>query len=308
MGRRMDYVARRFYGKHLGGNRGFLNNPVENRQEAIERFYVRRISEMCMARFKWTGLPKSVDEIFLEQTLFQTSLAVFYFDKRYDQYLALRANQAGPLNVTDNPTKFRVYGTNFMGGTIRAKDCVPIWGSLSRAPEMDIIYLYANKLAVIDRTIEINADNARRTKVIVATENERLTMANVANQLAKGDPAIYVTERSNGMQLSEKVEAIDLGVDVQHIERLHILKVRLWNELMMHLGIDGANQDKKERLVSNEVEANAEQINLGKSLALKTRRLACEQINSKYPDLNVTVDYDIQDEGAVGFNTEVGNE
>lgn len=297
MGKKLDYVQRVIYGRHLNGGRKFLNSPVDNQQDAIERFYVRRITEMCMARFKWHGLPVSVDEVFLEQVLFQNALAVFYMDKRYGNYMAIRANQAGPLNVTENPTRFRVYGTNFIGGTIKAANCVPIWGSLSRAPELDLVYIYAKKLATIDRTIEINAHNARRTRVITATKNEELTATNMIAAMDKGDPTVYVSERVGDIQFSDKIEAIDLGMDVSHISELHILKVRLWNELMGFLGIDGANQDKKERLVADEVGANEEQINLNKSVALKTRRIAARQINAKF-GLEVSVDYDLEDAGA----------
>lgn len=291
-----------------GGSRGKRRrNIVEDRQTMLEHMYIRVLSEMCIARFKWEGLPTSVDTLFLEKTLYYSGLSVFYKDRRYDRFLAPRASMAGPVNFYDNPTRFRVEGRGFIGGTITIDKCVPIWGTLTRAVDVDIVMLYAHKLASIDRTIEINSRNARRTKIVAASPDDRLTMANIDRAIERGDPAIFVNRKETGLNVVESLDSVDLGIETKDITELHILKVRLWNELMGLLGIDGANQDKKERLVSNEVEANAEQINLSKSRALRTRRMAAEQINDMF-SLNVTVDYDIEDVGAVGFNTEVGND
>ena len=298
-----DFVANTIYSRHIHGDgRRFLANPVTTRVQALQRYYIRRLTEMCIARFEWKGLPESIDRLFLEKTLHFNALSVFYHDPRYGEFMALRATQAGHINVTDNPTRFQVYGNNFPSVGLRAANCVPIWGNITRAPDNDLVLIYAQKFADLDTSLEINARNARRSKVVQATEGQRLTMTNVVRQLDEGAPAIFVED---GFDTS-KLEAIDLGINPDHLEVLHIYKTRLWNECCMLLGIDGANQDKKERLVSNEVEANAEQINLSKVVALSTRKEAAEQINRKY-GLNVSVDYHTDVTG-VGFNAVMGNE
>lgn len=289
-----DYVLNTVYSDHVQNKRErrFLNSPTDNRQGLLERFYIRKLTEMCITRFKWEGVPPSVDTLFMERTLFYNSLSVFLFDPRFGEYMAVRGTISGAPNYTDNPTRFRLFGTGGYPTTlIHARNCVPIWGSISRLPDTDVVSIYARKLAEIDRSIEINAENARRTKVIIANQDSKLTMANVVNSLHNGDPAIYVAERDQAMSAHEKVETIDLGIDVAHVERLHILKVRLWNECMTYLGIDGGNQDKKERQITSEVEANEEQVNLIKETALLTRKIAADEINRKYCDLNVSVSY-----------------
>ena len=56
------------------------------------------------------------------------------------------------------------------------------------------------------------------------------------------------------------------------------------------LGINHANQDKKERLVSSEVGANDEQVDAMKNVALNSRQRAAKQINDMF-GLSVSVDY-----------------
>lgn len=293
-------------GRFGGGARGkHRGNRASDRQIQLEHMYIRVLSEMCVSRYKWYGLddPRiTSDELFLEKELLHGGLVVAYYDKRYDTILTPRANVAGQRNLYDNPTGFRVLGQGFIGGRISSKNCVPIWGSISRIPDFDIITLYAHRLATIDRTIEINSRNARKMRVVEASHDQRLTMANIDKAMDRGDPAIFVDLQTTGSQLVEQINAVDLGIDTKDIEELHILKVRQWNECMGLLGIDGANQDKKERLVSNEVEANAEQINLSKTRALYTRRKAAEEINAKF-GTKIWVDYNVQDSGDSGFTT-----
>src|SRR5690606_31619781 len=75
-----------------------------------------------------------------------------------------------------------------------------------------------------------------------------------------------------------------------HIEKLSIVRARLWNECMGLLGINNSNQDKKERLVSDEVKANDDQVSSSRRVNLNARQDAAEHINSVY-GLNISVDY-----------------
>lgn len=73
----------------------FLNN----------RSYIyqyNRIKELAISRFKWNNLPDTVDERFLELTLFEQGMAVFFNDDVMG-YLALTTMIGGMLDVYRNP-------------------------------------------------------------------------------------------------------------------------------------------------------------------------------------------------------------
>lgn len=268
----------------------FKNNPAGNALALNERMYIRILTELSANRFKWVGMPSTIDERFLELTLFHQSLSIFYFDDRYNRYMAVRGMGSGRINPYDNPTRFTVTGSGgFISRELMAKDCVPIWGNFLRMPDIDIVYVYAKKLAKIDRTIEINLDNMRYSKVVTTTENQRQTYVNLLRQHQEGQPVIFGTEGLN----MENVQVFDLGIDKDIVLNLQLSKQKLWNECMTLLGINNANQDKKERLVSSEVDANDEQVVSARGIALNSRRIAAQQINARF---NLAVD--------VGWNPE----
>lgn len=303
MRKNVDYVDQAIYGPHLRGDAAkFGNSPAVNRTAVIQRMYMRVLTELACNRFTWTGLPETIDPRFLELQLFYRALAVFFKHPDNDKYLVTKASPQGSWDVADNPTSFQVVGNGFRSQTLKAvrtyrdidnelvaddPECVPIWANYLRVPDLDIVMIYASKFAELDVTIEINSKNARRNKIVAVDENMRLSATNINRQVDEGSNFISLGESAMGAV----PVALDLGIDTHAIEKLHIVKVRLWNECMGLLGINNANQDKKERLVADEVDANNEQVAANRAVALNARKDAAEQINKLY-SLNIAVDYD----------------
>lgn len=280
-----------YYQDHLQGTGvSYRNNPVSNRVALMTRMYQRILTELAVNRFKWSGMPESIDVRFLELTLFTHALSVFYDDRQFG-YLALRGGSTGYLNMLNNPVSFTVVGNHFISKIIKATECVPIWANYMRMPDLDIVSIYSQRFADMDRTVEVNALNSRNTKVLVTSENTKLSAVNFNRQIDEGQNGVQIA--ASGMPLQDmlsSVQVVDLGIDTEAILNLHIVRTREWNECMGLLGIANANQDKKERLVSAEVGANDEQSDMMRYVNLNARRMACEQINSMF-DLNVSVEY-----------------
>jgi len=264
----------------------FQNNPANNRESLIQRQLMRSMTEIAVNRFKWTGLPETVNPRFLETTLFYNGLAI-YFDHPNFGEIVTKGSAAGNLNFENDPTAFLTVGSNYTSRRVEAKDAVPIWTNYLRIPDIDIVLNYAPKLAQLDRTIEINSLNARQSKVLTSNENQKLSIVNINRQIDEGVNGIQVAGPLQDMSF---VQALDLGVEPLSHEKLHILRTRLWNEFAGYLGIDNANQDKKERLVAAEVDANQEIIKSIKRANLNARQEAAEQISKKF-NRTVTVDY-----------------
>jgi hypothetical protein len=310
--------ADEIYNTHLFGKGAYNQSPSINREFAITRLLERNMTELAVNRFAWDGLPDSIDPRFLEMCLFFNALAVVYWDKDYDKLLAVRGTGTGFVNMLDNPVSFSVIGpgslikpttdtapAQFQNKTISAyspaahedldddekkEKAIPIWANYLRSPEIDIVRIYATRLATIDRTLEINSKNARRNKVLKGTPNMQLSMVNLARSIDQGDELIQVT---GPMQDMDFIDTIDLGILPDSYDKLAILRTRVWSEAMGLLGIDNANQDKKERLVAAEVGANDSQTDSMRFVSLNARRQACEQINKVF-GTEISVDFKVE--------------
>lgn len=322
---RRDYVAEEYYKPHNFGGR-FKNNPDDNRLSLLERMHARTMTEMCANRFEWKGFPDSVNLRYLELTLFNHALAVVFEEPNIGM-LALGATQSGQLNVYGDPLGFRVYSPILnryvsgdpvymrnpnrthvsdpvTGAYIQSDPYVrdehgekvldkntpvgiPIWANMLRIPDMDIVYLYSTALAQLDRTIEINSINARRTKVFTVGFNQQMSAMNIEKQIQSGAATIYLNDAVN---VDDMIKNIDLSVDPDGIEKLSILRARLKNQASELLGINTANQDKKERLVAAEVDANDEQVLAMRNVALAERQDAARRISKQF-GLKISVDF-----------------
>lgn len=285
----------------------FKGNPAGNRLSTIERIYIRILTEVSVNRFKWVGLPESVDPRFIELSLFNQALCVFLWDDDYKKYFALRGTGAGPINMYDNPTSFSVIGGSY-NKVLRAgsytdpvtkiqspPECVPIWGNFLRIPDKDIIFMYATRLAKMDSSIDTLAEAMKYTTVITAPENQRLSWNNIFRQRQEGQPVILGI---SGLDLAN-VQAWPVAPDKDAILNLQIAKSRVWNECMTLLGINNSNQDKKERMVTDEVKGNEDQVVANSGVALNSRRNAVEQINRLW-DLSIDVGWNPQARAMAG--------
>lgn len=283
-----DGVYTAFYEPHLQGV--FASNATNNQMELTRMMYVRHLTELCVNRFEWTGLPDEVDPRFLELNLFWRAVAVFFKHAATDKFMALQAAGTGMMNVQDVPTHFRVQSPNILIDEQLESgiDCVPIWANYLRVPELDKVNLYAMKLAQLDRTIEINSGNMRNTKVIAVPETQTISAKNMVQQMAEGAPAVFGVKAMN--ELMASIQVMDLAGPSGQLTELWDAKSHMWNECMTMLGINNANQDKKERLVASEVSANDEQVESTRYIALNARQFAAKQINDLY-GLNVGVDF-----------------
>lgn len=312
--RKRDYTSDYLYGP-------FRGNAPRDRKALYETMYMRVLTEYATNRFKWEGLPEEIDRRFVELELFRHALVVFFHEdqesnprsdnKHFDRYFALRGSGSGAWNMYDNPTAFTVSGNN-MGALLptrlEGKHCVPIWANTLRVPDWDLVLLQATKLADIERTIEINLMAMRKPFIIGVNDNTKLSWENMWRKVQEGEPAIFTTEDMNG-RVEDQAKLFDMRIDKDLVLNLQIAKSKIWNETMTFLGINNSNQDKRERLVADEVAANDQQVSAARNAAMDARKYAVEQINRRY-NLDVSVEWNednnVRQPDSIGVNTTSG--
>lgn len=276
-------------------------NTSENRQAQLEYMYRRQLMGKCISRFTWEGLPNGIDPRFIETTIFNNGYSIFYFDSFFEMYMAMPAAIAGPLDIQDNPTGYRVTRNGVYSRDVSAAESVCIWGNQIRVPEIDVVLSYASRLAQIDRTIEIDLLNERNPMIVACSQDQRLTVQNLISKIYDGEPVVWGTENLAVENIASMIGVFPLNQNagagavssIKHMES----KAKIWGEALTMLGIMNVNSEKRERMVVEEAAANSGQVLASRESFMKPRQLACEQINEKF-GLQVSCEWAVDDNAA----------
>ena len=241
--------------------------------------YLDRLRMLATSLFTWKGL----DEIagngasrFLEQSLYENGRACFVKDDKLG-FLALKVNPSDKLNVYNLPTKVEAWSIGY-NKQYDFDDIVYIMNNEIQKPTSAILQLFANRLYETERTIDVNL-LAQKTPILIEGDTKTiLTLKNVYMQYSGNTPFIFGNKQ---FDISNKLNV--LKTDAPYIiDKLDIHKHQILNEALTVMGIDNANTDKRERLITNEVESNDQLISYYLNCFYKTRKKACDEINEKF--------------------------
>lgn len=247
--------------------------------------YYNRLLELAINMYEWKNLPDTVDERFLELTLFSDGMAVFFQDDGGLGYLCLQCMTGGELDVYRIPIDRTAYATNGYQMRLNNQNSIIIFNNYTHTNSMLDVEMYARRLYEIERTIDVNVKSQKTPVLIRATENQRLTMKNLYMQYDGNEPFIFGDKQldMDGIKV--------LKTDAPYVaDKLNILKRQIWNEALTYLGIENSNTEKRERLVSDEITSNLGGVAAQRFCRLNARRKAAEQINKMF-GLNIQVDF-----------------
>jgi Phage Connector (GP10) len=249
--------------------------------------YYTQLKNMAISLFKWEGLPPTVNERFLEQTLFEYGHVALVNDPVYG-FLGLPSNLSGQVNMYGEPIEIMAVSSNYNKNFTVGKDSIVIYHNNLKEPGELTVRLYAQRLYEVERTIDVNIKGQKYPIVILCNEQQRMTMKQMFMQYDGNEPFIFAHKTLD----LDSVKV--LNTDSPYVaDKLITYKHSLFNECMTKLGLSNANQDKKERLVEAEATANDEQVEAFKNGMLVQRQVAAKKINELF-GLNISVDFRIQ--------------
>lgn len=273
--------------------------------------YMNYLTNMTYQLFEWENLPDTVDPAYLERKLHQFGSVGFYEHPELG-FLALQGTISGTLNHYEQPTHYHVNTPTIQTtfplyhySAVKPDGAgVVIYNNDMHIPTMDTLAIFASDLTELKEIIAVN-QNAQKTPFLITTTPEtKLSVLNAYNQLESNASAIVADKHFDPDAFKVHTTSAPYVVD-----KLNTQKNAVWNEIMTFLGIKNANLEKKERMVSDEVQSNDEQIESSGNIMLKSRQEACKRINELY-GLNISVKYrfDVIDELMTNIDEEEGEE
>ena len=246
-------------------------------------FYRTVLTELCLSQFEWVGLPDSVDPRFLELKLFENGSAVYFQDDVMGD-LAMAVMPRGALGYNGVPLERTAWsGYNGYSKDLDDTDSVIIFNNMVHTNSVLTCEIFARRLWDYDRIIDVNV-NAQKTPILIlAAENEKLTLQNVYKEYDGNAPVIFGSDNFN----MNAIKAISTGAPYVG-DKIYSLKTQIWNEALTFLGISNLTVTKREQVNRDEVYRAMGGTYGCRYSRLVPREQACERINRMF-GLNVSV-------------------
>lgn len=247
--------------------------------------YLERMKKICLSMFEWTGLPDSMNSRFLEMCLYYNGQAALLYDDEYG-YLNTMACDGGYINIYGLPTEVNCYSYRFNQrrslyttdiGEEKNKECILVLNNFERIPTCATVELFAKRLAEAQRTCDVNVKSLRTPLLITTDQKQYFTLKKMYEEYDGNTPAIFADKN---VITPDAIKAMKTESPVL-LQDLMDYKREIWNEFLSFIGVQNLSE-KRERLISSEIDSNNELINLNLQALLIPRKEACKQFNEKY--------------------------
>lgn len=269
------------------------NSPgtVHSQNTNLVYYYKRYLLQKAMSVFEWQ-LPETWSRDYFLYVLYcWGNIAVINTDK----YGVIP--QGGTLSGYDiyyQPTHIRI-SNPLLSGNLAPRigvDCTlfklqPDYGGI-----LDLVGDYAELMAIVSETVSINLFNSKMSYVFAASNKTAAeSLKKLYDQIGAGNPAAVIDKNLFNDDGSPAWQAFFQNIGQNYIVDKLLSDMRKIESMFdTHIGIPNANTDKRERLVTDEVNANNVETYSKCSLWLESLQASCKKANNMF-GLDLRVDW-----------------
>ena len=266
-------------------------STVHCRNTNLQKYYRRYLMQKAISVFKW-DLPKEWDKDYFLYTLYGYGYTAIINTEEFGvipQWGAL-----GGYNVFYRPTYIMITNPLIRGmkkPTIGV-DCTiiklqPDYGGIT-----DLVNYYADMLALCSESIALNLVNSHVATVFpAANKSVAESYKKMFDKLASGEPAVVVDKNLFSDTGEPTWTPFQANIKNEYIADQVLADMRKIEAMFdTDVGIPNANTDKKERLVTDEVNANNVETATRCELWLEQIKEAIEETNTMF-GTTISVDW-----------------
>lgn len=235
-------------------------STVHVKNTGLARFFKRYLLQEAISRFKFT-LPERWDFNYFTTVLFVIGY-IFTFDKEPFYGLIPQHGFVGGRNIQYQPYYATISNPLFKNKgsykLIIGKDCACIKLQPDYCGLYDIIDYYGDLMALCAETIGVNILNSKLSFVFAA-ENKATaeSFKKLYDNYASGEPAGFADKKLFDENGQLRINLLVQNVGQNFIaDRLLDCLGAIRNKFLTDIGIPNANTDKRERLLTDEINAN----------------------------------------------------
>ena len=249
------------------------------------QMYLRQFLTLAENVFIYDNMPDYIDTAYLNKTLVRQGAIAFFYDDVLEKVLALPYTSIGSLDVYNRPKKIQVYGRNGYTNTLKEGEFVIMYDNNGRYPIYIDILQYAERYANITKTMDTNIAQQRTPRIWKTSTEKEKTVRDLANEVDGNVEKIVTYDNIN----LDDIELV-LAPAPYVTDKLQDQKDKIWSEFLRLIGISNLSFQKKERNISDEIQAMQGGTIASRYERFEPRKKAIEEINKKF-NLQIKVEY-----------------
>lgn len=264
---------------------------------------------LLINRFEYKGLPDTVNERMIELSFLLRGCALVA--EKDGSLYSFMCTPSSDYNIYGDPLRAWGYGMNGFNeefplyirgaekgkltlrgviGSIIGRNVyrgVIGWDNKARYPYVNYLTAECARLADIQRATDVIRANMKRPAIVACEETQVNTVRNAFKNKDENEDVIVIS--AAGLNI-DSVKVWDLKTDPTLLASFADDYERHEAQLRERAGLfSNPNQDKKERLLVDEVNANDEETQSSEDICLTMRKQFCEDLNNAF-GLNVSVE------------------
>ena len=283
-------------------------STVHVKNTRLRNYFRKYLLQKAMSVFKWT-LPDEWDRDYFLYTLYCRGFISILYTNRYG--VICQECSPGGYNLYYRPS-YVIVTNPLIRETLTLnidRDCVLLKLQPDYSSIMDIVGYYADQMALASEAMGVNLVNTKTGTVFGAESKAQAeTYKKMYDNLSEGDPAVVI-----GKKLLNDDGTPNWFPFTQHIKESYVVSDVLSDmrkiEAMFdtEIGIPNANTDKRERLISDEVNANNVETSTRCELWLETLRKGIDKANNMF-NLKLSVDWRVNPKTEIADGWTEGSE
>ena len=259
---------------------------------ALREFFSRYLMQKAMSVFKW-DIPKEWAKNYFLYVLFNWGFISVINTERFG--VIPQQCGLGGYNVFYQPSTAIISNPLIPGinSLEIGRDCeiirlTPDWGGIG-----DLVGYYADQLALAGEAASVNMMNSKLAYVFAANNKAAAeSFKKLYDQISSGEPAAFYDTKLQRADGRQAWETFTQNVGQNYIVSDILNNMReLENQFCTEIGVPNANTTKRERMITDEVNANNTETYSRAAMWLEQLQEDCERVNAMFPGININVDW-----------------
>lgn len=250
------------------------------------RMYRREMLNLAQNVFEFLNMPEYIDISYLNRTLLFNGSIAFFYDDVLQSVICLPYDVIGNLDIYGRPMEIMARSANGRYYRRLSKDeFVIMYDNNGRYPLYEDIIQMSERIALCVRTEDVNIVQQRTPRIWKTNKDKEYTVKNMINQI-DGMMENVVTYDS--------IDIDDIGAVVAPApyvtDKIDLHLDKLWAEFYRLIGVANLQEQKKERVIIDEMTASQGGTIASRYSRFEPRAKAVNEINKKW-GLNIDVRY-----------------